>query len=84
MIDKCIGVLKNVDHNARRVMIYGIIYATLILMASLMMAIVNGSGSVDVEIMRHNMILTECGVSMFPLSIGAGLVLDYALKKNRG
>ena len=81
MIKRGIGTLKNIESCALRVMSYGLIYGIVILIICLIIAVMNLANGVDIEILKNNMLLTESGITMFPLSIGAGLLLDYCLKK---
>jgi|GEM_PF-3906734 len=81
MIKWVIATVKAIDSSARCVMACGMLYSIVLFGVALMVAIANGVGGIDVNILRQNAILAEVAACMFPFSIGVGLVLDYCLKK---
>ena len=81
MIKWVVATVKAIDSSARYVMACGILYSIVLFGIALMVAVANGAGSIDVNILRQNAILAEVAACMFPFSIGVGLLLDYCLKK---
>jgi len=81
MIKWVVSTVKAIDENARCVMTYGILYSIVLFAIALMVAIINDAGGIDVAVLRQNATLMQSAACMFPLSIGAGLLLDYCLKR---
>ena len=81
MVKRMRKIFKNVDKDAKFVILFGLIYSVAILTASLFITILNQFLLMDIEITHNTVLLAECGVAVVPFCVGGGLMLDYWLKK---
>ena len=76
-------IFENVGSDARFVIVFGLMYSVAILFAALLLAIVNHTVLMDIEITHNTVLLAECGVAVLPFCVGGGLMLDYWGKKKQ-
>ena len=81
MLKSMVSVFKDLSGSAVRVMRYGISFSLGLLSLCAVISCINLFMLLDPDITYYNTVLTESAVSIFPFSIGAGLLLDYLIKR---
>lgn len=76
-------VLRHLHTAAKRLMILGVLFSICLLGACICLGTFNLFYYTSPHLTQTGMQLAESAASMFTLSIGCGLVFDYAIKKNQ-
>lgn len=76
-------ILRQIHPAAKHVLCMGILFSIGMLCVCMSLGIVNLSFLFNPLLTNAGMQLAESAVSMFTLSIGCGLVFDYAIKKQQ-
>lgn len=76
-------LLGHLHAAAKHVMRAGVLFSICLLVICICMGTFNLSYDTSAYLTHAGMQLAESAASMFTLSIGCGLVFDYAIKKNQ-
>lgn len=76
-------LLGHLHSAAKHVMRAGVLFSICLLVICICLGTFNLSYDTSAYLTHTGMQLAESAVSMFTLSVGCGLVFDYAIKKNQ-
>lgn len=83
-IQQYANILRQIHPAAKQLLCLGILLSIGMLCLCICLALVNLHFLLDPFLTKTGMLLAEGAVSMFTLSVGCGLVFDYAIKKQQG